>query len=116
MPKAIQHATADVFTAIAHPIRRQILDTLAGGAVSVTALAAPFTISRAAISQHLAILLETGLVGREKRGREQVYHLNATQLAEVHRWVSRYTQFWQDKLAALDAYLSHTDGEERHKP
>jgi DNA-binding transcriptional ArsR family regulator len=108
--KTTQHADADVFAAIAHPVRRKILDLLSTGDRTVNALAQPFAeepfcISRPAISQHLSILLESGLVTKQKRGREQVYHLRPDNLNEVFRWIKQYEQFWTEKLDALGSFL-----------
>jgi len=110
--KSVQHADADVFTAIAHPLRRQILDMLAERDYTVTNLAEPFEVSRPAISQHLNILLETGLVSRERRGREQIYALRPENLNEVYRWLQHYEHFWQNKLDALGDYLDELADEE----
>lgn len=114
--KTTQNATADVFTAIAHPVRRQILDLLTGGEQTVNALAEPFAsepfkISRPAISQHLSILLESGLVAKQKRGREQYYHLRPDNLNEVFLWIKRYEQFWPEKLDALGFFLDNMNEE-----
>ena len=114
--KTSQNAQADVFTAIAHPVRRRILDTLLSGDVSVTQLAEPFDISRSAISQHLSILLETELVIREKRGRENYYRLRPDNLNEVHQWISQYEQFWSNKLDALGAYLDSMADDAEDEP
>lgn len=108
--KTSQRADADVFTAIAHPVRRHILDLLVQGDRTVTALAEPFTvepfkITRPAISQHLSVLLESGLVSKEKRGREQIYRLRPENLNEVREWISHFERFWPEKLDALGSYL-----------
>jgi len=103
--KAIQHADADVFTAIAHPIRRQLLDQLLAGDQSVNQLAEPFAISRPAISQHLQILREVGLVTEQRSGRERRYRLRAERLRDVHLWLQQYAAFWTEKLDALHSYL-----------
>ena len=71
--KTVQEAGADVFTAIAHPVRRQILDLLRKEERPVKQLAASFSMSRPAISQHLRILLEVGLVAEQREGRENYY-------------------------------------------
>ncbi len=102
----------DVFTAVAHPVRRQLLDLLARGEHTVTALAEPFAaepfqISRPAISQHLSILLDSGLVAKQKRGREQYYHLRPDNLNEIFRWIKQYEQFWPEKLDALGSFLDN---------
>lgn len=103
--KTSQLASNDVFTAIAHPVRREILDHLSEKDLTVTTIAASFDISRPAISQHLAILLEVGLVSMEKQGRQNVYHLEPDALQEVERWIRHYERFWTRKVAALRRYL-----------
>ncbi|MBZ0290727.1 MAG: metalloregulator ArsR/SmtB family transcription factor [Anaerolineae bacterium] len=95
----------NVFTVIAHPVRREILSALAHGDVTVTELAKPFEISRSAISQHLNVLLDSGLVAVEKRGREHYYRLRPENLNEVYRWIKQFEHFWNEKLDALEAYL-----------
>lgn len=96
---------ADVFHAIADPTRRRLLDRLEKGERTVNDLAAPFQMSRPAISQHLAILRNSGLVEARRDGRQRVYRIVAIKLREVHDWVSHYERFWQDKLRALGSYL-----------
>jgi DNA-binding transcriptional ArsR family regulator len=111
--KTSQHASVDVFTAIAHPVRRQILDMLIANDAKVTTLAARFDISRPAISQHLAILRDVGLVTLTEQGRENYYHLEAEQLQRIAAWVAQYERFWLGRLNALDNYLKRKhDGEE----
>ena len=103
--KTVQHADADVFTAIAHPVRRQLLDMLAKGDQSVNELASPFEMSRPAISQHLRILLDVGLVSEQRAGRERRYQLHSEGLQEVQRWLQTYQRFWNDRLTALGNFL-----------
>ena len=103
--KTAQRANEDVFTAIAHPVRRQLLDMLSHKEQSVTELAVPFAMSRPAISQHLRILLDAGLVSEHRQGRERLYHLHAERLLEVQRWLHTYQRFWQNRLEALGNYL-----------
>jgi DNA-binding transcriptional ArsR family regulator len=112
--KTSQRVEADVFTAIAHPVRRSILDMLARGELTASSLAEPYEkqVTRSAISQHLSILLESGLVIREKRGREQVYRLRPENLNEVYRWIRQYEQFWPEKLDALEAFLDRVADDE----
>lgn len=95
----------DVFSAIADPIRRQVLGLLAGGEHSVTALASHFPVTRPAVSKHLAILREVGLVTERKIGRERRYWLRAEPLQEVHNWTAHFERFWLGKLAALQEHL-----------
>jgi DNA-binding transcriptional ArsR family regulator len=103
--KTVQHADADVFTAIAHPVRRQLLDMLSQTEHSVSELSAPFSMSRPAISQHLRILLDAGLVSESRQGRERRYQLQAERLLEVQRWLATYQRFWKNRLKALGSYL-----------
>jgi len=98
-------ASADIFQAIADPTRRALLDRLRNGEQSVKQLAEPFDMSMPAISQHLHILCEAGLVTQRKLGRQRLYQLNPEPLQEVSNWVNPYEQFWQEKLDALGKYL-----------
>lgn len=100
---------ADVFHAIADPTRRRLLDQLQKNEHTVNDLAAPFRMSRPAISQHLAILRSAGLVEARRDGRERVYRIVAVKLREVHDWVSHYERFWQQKLTALGEYLEKSE-------
>jgi DNA-binding transcriptional ArsR family regulator len=98
-------ATADVYTAIADPTRRRILDLLTGNGRSVTELAAPFAMSRPAVSQHLKVLREAGLVSESRAGRQRIYRLAPDGLREIDLWLSSYRRFWETRLAAFGAYL-----------
>ncbi|SRR5579883_1649694 len=98
-------ASADVFVAIADPTRRALLDQLRIGEQPVKQLAEPFAMSLPAISQHLQVLCEAGLVQIRKAGRQRFYRLNPEPLKQVSNWIANYEQFWQDKLAALGNYL-----------
>ncbi|MHB9146573.1 MAG: ArsR/SmtB family transcription factor [Symbiobacteriia bacterium] len=95
----------DVFSAIADPTRRQVLGLLAGGEQSVTALTSHFTVTRPAVSKHLAILRQAGLVTERKVGRERRYRLRAEPLQEVRDWTSHFERFWSEKLMALQKHL-----------
>ena len=75
------------------------------------ALAEPFSMSRPAISQHLRILRDAGLVVEHRVGRERRYQLRASGLREVSEWVSQYDRFWQGRLGALGEYLARTNPE-----
>ncbi len=102
MTEVVHH---DVYSAIADPTRRQVLGILAGGEYSVTALTSHFTVTRPAVSKHLAILREAGLVTERKMGRERRYRLRAEPLKEVRDWTERFEQFWIAKLTALEKHL-----------
>jgi DNA-binding transcriptional ArsR family regulator len=94
-----------IFFAISDPTRRQILDLLLASERSVNDLVRPFRISQPAISQHLRILREAGLVQVRRLGRERRYRLRGARLRAVYDWVSHYECFWNEKLHALSAYL-----------
>lgn len=96
-----QEPEADVFVAIASPVRRALLDTLTAGPLPVRDLAAGFPISRPAVSQHLRILKEASLVSEERFGRERRYQLSPGPLREVGQWLAHYERFWRDRLNAL---------------
>jgi len=101
----------DIFQAIADPTRRAILDRLRDGEQPVKQLAEPFAMSLPAISQHLQILYEAGLVTQRRLGRQRIYQLNPEPLQEVKNWVSHYEQFWQEKLDDLGEYLEESCSE-----
>ena len=103
--KTVHDAGADVFTAIAHPVRREILERLVSGEADVQALAAHFAATRSAVSQHLRILRQTGLVESRKEGRHRIYRLEPANLSEVFAWMAQFEQFWEGKLDALGDYL-----------
>jgi DNA-binding transcriptional ArsR family regulator len=99
-------AAADVFDAIASPVRRDILDLLRQGGRPVHDLAASFAMSRPAVSQHLRVLREAGLVTEERVGRERHYRLDARPLRTVLDWAGHYAQFWQHHARLLSELLA----------
>ncbi len=94
-----------VFHALADTTRRRIVDRLSRGPSSVGELAAPFSISLAAISKHLDVLEEAGVVGRARDGRFQRCRLEPHALDEVSSFVEHYRSFWSDTLDGLAEYL-----------
>ena len=96
---------ADAFGAIAHPVRRQLVTVLAGGDHPVRELAAVVTVSRPAVSQHLAVLRSVGLVSEERHGRERRYHLHPERLDEVRKWMHMLDRFWEQRLDRLGRHL-----------
>ena len=97
---------SDVFTAISHPARRQMLDLLAVDDRSVNTIAGHFKMSRPAVSQHLRILLDSGLVTEERHGRERRYHFVPEGLSSVREWIAQYERFWDDRLGRLQKLFS----------
>ncbi len=105
----------DVFGAIADGTRREILTTLGAarrgsdeGEQTMTEIARRFAMTLPAVSQHLRVLLDAGLVTVRRVGRERRYRLNAAPLKEVSAWVGEYEMFWDEKIAALSAYLDES--------
>ncbi len=98
-------ARRDVFQAIADPTRRQIIGMVAKEPQNVNALAENFAMSRQAVSLHIKILTECGLVVIQQKGRERICEAKLDQLSEVNQWIKQYKQFWEQKLDALEAYL-----------
>jgi DNA-binding transcriptional ArsR family regulator len=94
-----------VFAALADRTRRDLLDLLRGGEHPVHALAAAFHVTRPAISQHLRVLRDAGLVAEARVGRERFYRLQADRLREVAAWLRYYETFWAEHLDALGAHL-----------
>ena len=94
------------FSALADPTRRAILQRLSQGEASVSELTAPFDISMPAISRHLKVLEQAGLVARTRNAQWRPVQLNAAPLAEVAGWVERYRRHWQSEFDRMDAYLA----------
>jgi DNA-binding transcriptional ArsR family regulator len=110
MPKRMVGGNAaepkpDVFQAIADPTRRSLLHLLDQGEMAVTALSGHFPISRTAVSKHLRILADAGLVQERKVGRETRYRLDAQPLLELKRWLAYYERYWDNRLNALKRFV-----------
>ncbi len=95
----------DVFQAIADPNRRAIINLLAKQELNLNAVADNFDISRPAVSKHIKILTECGLVSIKQEGRERYCRAELSKLKEVAEWTNRYREFWNDKLDALGTFL-----------
>ena len=91
----------DVFQAIADPTRREIINMLAYKNMNLNAVADNFNISRPAVSKHIKILTECGLLVIKQQGRERYCYANLKQLKQVTDWAEQYRQFWTQKLDAL---------------
>lgn len=102
-----------IFTALSDPTRRAILARLSGSDARVTDIAAGFPISLNSVSKHIRMLERAGLVRREVQGRDHVLSLQAAPLADAQAWIEKYRSFWEDSLAALDAYVTNRKGKRR---
>ncbi len=96
----------DVFQAIADPHRREIINLLARQNLTLNGIADNFDISRPAISKHVKILTECGLISIKPEGRERVCEAQLAKLNEVSDWVEQYKKFWNNKLDSLEDYLN----------
>jgi DNA-binding transcriptional ArsR family regulator len=94
-----------VFGALADPTRRALLTRLAGGEASVRELAAPFSVSQPAISQHLKVLERAGLITRSRRATARLSHLRAEPLRDAVAWLATYREYWEESYERLDELL-----------
>ena len=100
-----QGQTADRFAALADPTRRYLLERLATGERAVTELTAGLDMTQAAVSQHLRVLREAGLVSARQEGRHRYYQFRPAGLTELRDWIAELERFWRSRLAALGDYL-----------
>lgn len=103
----------DVFQAIADPTRRAILLLIATQSMTPNALAEHFESTRQAVSKHLKILSECGLVRAEEKGREIHYSLEAAKMAEIDQFLARFRDLWKQRFDALDSILSNMKNNEK---
>jgi DNA-binding transcriptional ArsR family regulator len=100
-----------VFSALANPVRRRLLELLIDGPRTAGELAGEFELSRPAVSEHLAVLRRASLVREEPRGRERYYDLVAGPLEEVDQWLHPFERYWRDRLRSLSDVLDEDGGE-----
>jgi DNA-binding transcriptional ArsR family regulator len=103
----------DVFQAIADPTRREIINLVAHKSLNLNAVAENFNVSRPAISKHIKILTECGLIVIHQQGRERYCEARLEKLNEVSGWVEKYKKFWNTRLDALEVYLSELQVKEK---
>jgi len=108
-------ARRDVFQAIADPTRRQIINLIARKSMNLNTIAENFDMSRPAISQHIKILTECGMVVIKQQGRERYCEAKLETLSEVTDWVDQYRQFWNKKFNSLDTYLEKIKSKSKKK-
>jgi DNA-binding transcriptional ArsR family regulator len=100
----------DAFAALAHPTRRDIIARLARGEATVSEIAAPYEMSLNAVSKHLMVLEDAGMVTRRIEGRVHRIGLNPEPLRTASEWLQLYGVFWEDRLDALEAFLARKKG------
>ena len=104
---------SDVFSALANPVRRQILESLRDGPRAVNDLASLFELGRPAVSEHLQVLRRVHLVREEPRGQQRFYHLEAEPLAEVGEWLKPFERYWRLRMQAIETVLDEEKGRHR---
>jgi DNA-binding transcriptional ArsR family regulator len=102
----------DVFQAIADPTRRKIINMIAHQPLNLNSVAEQFHVSRPAISKHIKILTECGLIVVRQQGRERYCEAKLQQLNQVSDWVEQYKQFWNAKFDSLENYLEELQANE----
>ena len=107
-------ARRDVFQAIADPTRREIINLIAHESLNLNAIADNFDMSRQAISLHIKILVECGLININQQGRERFCEAKLDKLSEISVWVEQYRQFYERKLDSLETYLDKLQKQKNH--
>jgi DNA-binding transcriptional ArsR family regulator len=110
--QAVSAPKYDVFQAIADPTRRSLMKLLIDQELPVTVISGHYPISRTAVSKHLRILAEAGLVKERKIGRETRYQMDLEPLQELKKWLSYYELFWDNKLSALKHFVESDNSNE----
>ncbi len=106
----------DVFQAIADPTRREIISMIAHQSLHLNSVAEKFDVSRPAISKHIKILTECGLITIKQQGRHRYCEARLDKLNEVSDWVEQYRKFWTQKLDALETYLGELQSKKKQSP
>jgi DNA-binding transcriptional ArsR family regulator len=109
----VKHPLDATFAALADPTRRTILQRLADGEASVGEVAEPFAVSAPAVSRHLRVLEEAGLVSRERQGRTHVLRIERGPMREALEWIAHWGRFWEARLDELERLLADLEREGR---
>ena len=99
----------EIFKALADPTRRAVFERLAGGEMNATALRHGLPISQPALSQHLSVLREAGLIAERREGRHVNYRVHADGLKPLTDWLGRYRAFWPERIESLKQLLEEMD-------
>lgn len=95
----------DVFQAIADPVRREIIGLISENTLTINEIADHFEISRPAISKHIKILEECGIVSVQQKGRERYCQMQPSRLVPAFMWIDQYRYLWEEKIDAFENYL-----------
>ena len=117
MSQALSEGQLDrAFGALADPTRRSILARLTTGDAGVLDVAEPFPMSQPAITKHLRVLEEAGLISRHRLARQRLCHLEPQRLRQLSEWVGSYREFWEESFERLDELLEELQGSEGATP
>jgi DNA-binding transcriptional ArsR family regulator len=105
----------DVFHAISDPTRREIIGMIAHRSLNLNAIADNFDISRQAVSVHIKVLSECGLIVVRQKGRERYCEAKLQKLMEVSSWVDQYKRFWMQQFSSLEKYLDKVQSRKKRK-
>jgi DNA-binding transcriptional ArsR family regulator len=105
-----EHELDRAFGALADPTRRAILARLSRGDAGVLEVAAPFPMSQPAVTKHLGVLEEAGLISRRRMARQRLCHLEPRRLKQLSDWVGSYREFWEESFERLDELLDELQG------
>lgn len=114
--RSVTYSSAAIFSALADPTRRAVLDLLRQGSQPAGQIARAFPISRPAISKHLRLLRRAHLVQERREGRHRLYQLNPGPLKAVDSWLNQYRSFWQANLASLKTFVETEYKKETSRP
>jgi len=114
MVKRLPRSLDRTFAALADPTRRRIIEHLAKGDRCVTDLAKPYRMSLPAVSKHLRVLENAGLVSRERAGRVHQLKLEAKPMKDALQWIEEYRRFWEGNFDRLDEYLKQVQAKEKN--
>lgn len=110
--RAVTYSADLVFSALADPTRRAVLDLLRGGNLPAGQIARAFPVSRPAISKHLRLLRRAHLVNEARISRQRIYGLNGAPLKSVDAWLNQYRTFWETSLTSLKAAVENEKAKE----
>jgi DNA-binding transcriptional ArsR family regulator len=105
-----------VFAALADPTRRAIIERLSRGEARVTEVAEPFHMSLNAVSKHIRVLEASGVVERQKKGRDHILSINTHSLDAVDGWIGRTRSYWEKRLDAMEQLLRELKKEQKSAP
>ncbi|MBA3656907.1 MAG: winged helix-turn-helix transcriptional regulator [Gemmatimonadaceae bacterium] len=109
------HRLDSTFAALADPTRRAILARLATGEASVSELARPFQMSQPAISKHLKVLENAGLISRGRDAQRRLSRIQGKPLEQATKWLEKYREFWEASYNRLDSLLAEMQAQEKKK-